>query len=109
MQLIGKNNRDVAVINVQDGNYDTIKASSSTIQTYMKNAGYNVTNIKNGVYGGVEFITAEVDQSGKKMILAYAKLSTNKIFMVVTANTSYTVDYNLLTYFGTMVSTAKAA
>ena len=109
LQLIGTNNRDIAVINIQDGNYDTIKASSSTIQTYMKNAGYDVANIKTGVYGGVEFITAEVEQSGKKMILAYSKLSSNKIFMVVCANTSYTVDYSPLTYFGTMVSTAKAA
>lgn len=109
LQLIGKNNIDVAAINIQAGNFDSIKASKETIKTYMTNAGYTVNNIQINTYGGVEFVTAEVNQSGRNMILGYAKLNASTIFMVVTASTNNVLNYNVLNEVAPMITTAKVA
>lgn len=107
--MIGKNNIDVAAINIQAGNFDSIKASKETIKTYMTNAGYTVNNIQINTYGGVEFVTAEVNQSGRNMILGYAKLNASTIFMVVTASTNNVLNYNVLNEVAPMITTAKVA
>lgn len=109
LQLIGKNNIDVAAINIQAGNFDSIKASKETIKSYMTNAGYTVNNIQINTYGGVEFVTAEVNQSGRNMILGYAKLNASTIFMVVTASTNNVLNYNVLNEVAPMITTARVA
>ncbi len=109
LQLIGTNNIDVAAINVQSGSFESIKASKETINSYMTNAGYTVKNIRISYYGGVEFVTAEVIQSGRNMILGYAKLNANTIFMVVTGNTNNVLNYNALNDIAPMITTARVA
>ena len=99
--------KDVIIIGIQDGNFESIKRSKSTIETYMKNSGYNVYNTQVKTYNGIEFITAEVSQQGKQLLIGYAKLAPNYIFMVVSANTSYTIDYSKLSEMAEIVKTAK--
>ena len=110
LQLMGTNNSDIAVISIQDGAYETLKTNSATIDTYIKNSGYTIvknTEIKQ--LNGVEFLTVEVDKSGQKMALAYAKLAPNKIFLIVIGNTYSTIDYNQLSLFANTIKTAKTA
>lgn len=109
LQLIGNNNTDVAAINIQSGNFESIKASKETITSYMTNAGYAVSNIQIKYYNGVEFVTAEVAQGAKKMILGYAKLNATTIFMVVTGNTNNILNYNALNDIAPMITTASVA
>ena len=108
LQLMGTNGTDVAIIGIQSGQYETLKANLPQINTYVKQKGYSLNKnatVKN--YGGVEYITIEVSQSGKAMILAYAKLSNDKIFMIVIGNTQAKADYSKLTSFAYTVKTAK--
>lgn len=109
LQLIGNNNTDVAAINIQSGNFESIKTSKETITSYMTNAGYAVSNIQIKYYNGVEFVTAEVAQGAKKMILGYAKLNATTIFMVVTGNTNNILNYNALNDIAPMITTASVA
>lgn len=109
LQLIGTNNIDVAAINIQSGSFESIKASKETINSYMTNAGYTVSNIKINYYNGVEFVTAEIAQGTRKMILGYAKLNATTIFMVVTGNTNNILNYNALNDIAPMITTARVA
>ena len=109
LQLIGTNNVDVAIIDIIDGKFDSLKSSNAAIKTYMENAGFQVTKIEIKTINGVEFIYSPVKINGKYMMLSYAKLSNNKILMLVTGNTSYTIDYKPIITFAPMVSSARAA
>lgn len=109
LQLIGTNNIDVAAINIQSGSFESIKASKETINSYMTNAGYAVSNIQINYYNGVEFVTAEVTQGAQKMILGYAKLNATTIFMVVTGSTNNVLNYNALNDIAPMITTARVA
>ena len=110
LQLMGTNNSDIAVISIQDGAYETLKTNSATIDAYIKNSGYTIVkNTEVKQLNGVEFLTVEVDKSGQKMALAYAKLAPNKIFLIVIGNTYSTIDYNQLALFANTIKTAKPA
>ena len=109
LQLIGTNNIDIAIINIVDGSFDSLKSSNAAIKTYMENAGFKVGNIQMKTISGVEFIYAPVVLNDKNMVLSYAKLSANKIFMLVNANTTNTFDYNPIITFAPVVAAAKTA
>ena len=110
LQLMGTNASDVAIIGIQDGQYDTIKSNLSQVNTYVKQKGYTLN--KNAVvknYNGVEFITVEISQGNQTMVLAYSKLSASKVFMIVIANTSGKADYEKLNTFAYTVKTIKVS
>ena len=106
LQLISNSNTDIAIIDVVDGDFDTLKSSNSTIKSYMENAGYTVGNIMTKKISGVDFIYAPVKAGDKYLVLSYAKLTPKKVLMLVTANTQYKVDYSQIIVFAPMVASA---
>lgn len=109
LQLVGKNNKDIAVINVEKGNYDDIKTSPKALEDYVKNRQIVCNNIKTTYYNGVEFTTAEIISNGTKMVLGYSKINNNYVFEIVLANVSYTIDYSEFDTFADVVKTLKVA
>ena len=108
LQLMGTNAKDVAIISIKDGQYDTIKGNLSQLNAYVKQKGYTLNKnatVKN--YNGVEFITVEISQSGQSMVLSYSKLSATKVVMIVFGTTSSQVDYSKFNTFAYTVKTAK--
>jgi len=109
LQLIGKNNKDIAVINLSPGNYDSIKASPKALEEYVKNRQIVCNNIKTTVYNGAEFTTAEIISNGTNMILGYSKIDNSHVFEIVISNVSHTIDYSQFDTFAEVVKTLKVA
>lgn len=109
LQLIGKNNKDIAVINISNGSYDDIKASPKALEDYVKNRQIVCNNIKTTYYNGVEFTTAEIISNGSKMILGYSKIDKNHVFEIVISNISSVIDYSEFDTFADVAKTIKAA
>ena len=109
LQLIGKNNKDIAVINISSGNYDSIKASPKALEEYVKNRQIVCNNIKTTVYNGAEFTTAEIISNGTNMILGYSKVDDSHVFEIVISNVSHTIDYSQFDIFAEVVKTLKLA
>lgn len=109
LQLISKNQRDLAVITIDTSNYEMIKNSPVAIQNYVTENGMVSNNIRTSVYNGVEFTTAEINSDGKNMILGYAKIDNNHVFGIMIANVDYTIDYVQFNTFATVVKNIKKA
>ena len=109
LQLIGKNNKDIAVINISNGSYDSIKSSPQALEEYVKNRQIICNNIKTTVYNGVEFTTAEIISNGTNMILGYSKVDNGHVFEIVISNVSHTIDYTEFDTFADVVKTLKVA
>jgi hypothetical protein len=98
-----------AMIKTESGNYDYFKTETDYLRTYMQASGYNVGEIQIKTYDGVEFLTAEVSQEGLSMVLAYAKLSSSEVAVIVVANEMYTIDASLLNYVAPIIKSATPA
>ena len=109
LQLISRNQRDLAVITIDSSSYDMIKNSPVAIENYVTENGMVSNNIRTSVYNGVEFTTAEINSSGKNMILGYAKIDNNHVFGIMIANVDYTIDYVQFNTFATVVKNIKKA
>ncbi len=96
LQLTSKDNVDLALIDIVDGDFNNIRNNQTYIKNYLTTSGYTVLNIGNRVVGGMDFVTIEVSQNGQKMLMGYAKFNSSKVFLVTVGNTSYTIDYDLL-------------
>lgn len=98
----------VMALDTQDGSFTQLKASKDYVKEYLENAGYTVSKLDIKTINGVEFIVGEIKtSSNQNMLMGYASLGANKVFVVVAANTSYTIDYNLLYEAADIVKSAK--
>jgi cytoskeletal protein RodZ len=109
LQLISKNQHDLAVITIDASSYDMIKNSPVAIENYVTENGMVSNNIRTSVYNGVEFTTAEINSDGKNMILGYAKIDKKHVFGIMIANIDYTIDYVQFNTFATVVKNIKKA
>jgi len=109
LQLISKNQHDLAVITIDTSNYNMIKNSPVAIENYVTENGMVSNNIRTSVYNGVEFTTAEINSGGKNMILGYAKIDNQHVFGIMVANIDYTIDYVQFNTFATVVKNIKKA
>lgn len=109
LQLISKNQRDLAVITIDVSNYDMLKGSPKAIEDYVREKGMVCNNIRTSVYNGIEFTTVEINSSGKNMILGYAKIDNQHMLGIMVANVDYTIDYVQFNTFANVVKTIKKA
>ena len=107
LQLIGTNNKDIAVANITSGDLKTMKSNPSIVNTYAKQSGYTVTKGATAkTYNGVEFFVIEISKNGLPMIIAYAQMPNNKLIVFGLSSTTYQLDYSKLNLFATTVKTA---
>lgn len=110
LQLIGTNNKDIAVANITTGDLKTMKANPSMVNTYAKQEGYTVTKGATAkTYNGVEFFVIEISRNGLPMIIAYAQMPNNKLIVFGLSSTTYQLDYSKLNLFAVTVKTATTA
>lgn len=109
LQLIGKNDRDFAVITIEEASYSAIKASPKIIQDHVQKRQMVCNNIRTSIYNGVEFTTAEINNNGMNMILGYAEIDNTHVLGIMVANVSYTIDYTQFNTFANVIKTIKKA
>lgn len=109
LQLISKNQRDLAVITIDESNYDMLKGSPKAIEDYVTEKGMVCNNIRISIYDGVEFTSVEINNNGKNMILGYAKIDNQHVLGIMLANVDYTIDYVQFNTFANVVKSIKKA
>lgn len=95
-----------AMLEIETGSYDYFRNEKEYLKNYMISSGFDVGEVKTETYDGVEFLTADISQNDSEMVLAYAKLSNDKIAIVVVANYLYTADESLLNNVAPIIKSA---
>ena len=98
----------VAVIDIEQMDYDSIKNNKDKIKESVEKKGYSGDKVKEKTIETVEYITIELSKNLSKSILAYTKLNSTHT-MVITA---YTVnndqyDYKILERLNKIVQSAE--
>ncbi len=86
-------------INVSNGNYSNLKSvlinNLSEGKKYFESQGAKLNvNPYLKTYNGVEYLVTDVTMQGNSMILAYAKISSSKVFIFVVPKASYLNDFS---------------
>lgn len=107
--LMGKNNTDVAVIQIVDAKYNVLKSNNSILLQEAKKQYTNVSNATVQKYGKEEFIIFTANNGNTKCAIAYVCLTKTKVITIVYSNTSNTLDMNQFNAFASFVTSARFA
>lgn len=87
-------------------NYDVLVSSKSRVVSEIEASGYKVNTYDQKEYSGLNCIVMEVDGMGQKMLLAYVKITSSKVFVVSVLNLYKDYDYDLFAKTIEIISTA---
>lgn len=107
LQLMNAKTGSRLMIAITPGKYSDLKASQSSIKSMMQQQGVTVKTVQIKVFSGKEFITGEVLQNGRSLLMGFSQLDSNHVYTLILYNTRYTIDYNLFNEVVPILKTAK--
>lgn len=107
--LMGKNNTDVAVIQIVDAQYGLLKSNNSILLDEAKKQYTNVSNASVQNYGKEEFIIFTANNGDTKCAIAYVALTKTKVITIIYSNTTNNLDMNQFNEFASFVTSARFA
>ena len=97
----------IAELSITKGSYSKMSNNIETVKKQFEKANKKVTNLTLQEFGGVEFITGEYIFNEKNIVVGFTQATSTKIFSVGVYNIENTVDYEMLTKIGEILSTAE--
>ena len=97
----------LARIEIEQGNFEQLKAKKDQLQILMKQSGYIASIAQIKTLGGVEFITMELTSSGENAVIAVAEGNSMYFIGITITNLDNEFDYSLLETIAPIISSAS--